>query len=382
MMPQTGDIMDYAILRTAKLKTMGNVAASASHNFRERVTLNADSARTHLNVHEGAENTAELLDKLKARLPDKLRKDGVLCIEYLMTASPEWWNAAVSDKRDAFFKKSREWLIEKHGVENVLYTGTQHDELTPHMVAYVVPIDSRGKMNCKAFLGGRLKLSEMQTSFAEKVSSLGLERGIKGSEAKHEAVRRHYAAVNEPPEKIRRFVLPEPAGFTQTKAAYQDVVQKAHDDWFEGYLQPIIKPWFSMATELQNKKSTYKAKELSISNLSKRDVDVSRREHDFKEIEPQLNEKKTEYRNLKSSIRKAEDYLTDLSEESQLKIAVRQIERQEREIRSLKHSLEYENEARVEAMQKAENLETELSRFKPSKEIERKEPSRGFDFEP
>ena len=72
--------MAYAILRTAKLKTFGNIAASASHNFRERETLNADPERTHLNIHHGAVSSEEVTAKVKSLLPEKFRSDAVLCI--------------------------------------------------------------------------------------------------------------------------------------------------------------------------------------------------------------------------------------------------------------------------------------------------------------
>ena len=41
----------YAILRTAKLKTMGNIAGSIAHNFRTIRTPNADPNRTEDNLH-------------------------------------------------------------------------------------------------------------------------------------------------------------------------------------------------------------------------------------------------------------------------------------------------------------------------------------------
>ncbi len=38
--------MPYAIIRHAKIKTLGNLAASAQHTFRERETPNADPKLT------------------------------------------------------------------------------------------------------------------------------------------------------------------------------------------------------------------------------------------------------------------------------------------------------------------------------------------------
>jgi hypothetical protein len=187
--------MPYAIIRHAKIKTLGNLAASAQHTFRERDTPNADPKLTPQNQHLGATNTAELLERFQQNLPDRLRKNGVLALEYLCTASPEWWQAASKEQRTAFFQRSLDFLRERHGKDNVLYAGTQVDESTPHLVAYVIPKDDKGRMNAAYFVDGRKKLNELQTAFADQVADLGLKRGIEGSKAKHEQVKRHYGLV-------------------------------------------------------------------------------------------------------------------------------------------------------------------------------------------
>ena len=65
----------------------------------------------------------------------------------------------------------------------------------------MVPLDEKGKLNCRALFGGsRYRLSELQDDFAAAMAPLGLERGIKGSRAKHTEVRKYYAAVNSSPD--------------------------------------------------------------------------------------------------------------------------------------------------------------------------------------
>ncbi|MCY7284793.1 MAG: DUF3991 domain-containing protein, partial [Cyanobacteria bacterium CAN_BIN43] len=72
---------------------------------------------------------------------------------------------------------------------------------TPHIHAYMVPLDEKGKLNCRALLGGsRYRLSELQDDFAQAMAILGLERGIKGSKAKHTEISKYYAAVNSAPD--------------------------------------------------------------------------------------------------------------------------------------------------------------------------------------
>ena len=191
--------MKYAILRTQKLKATGAVWRSLKHAFREQPTPNADPAKAAQNAHLGATSAAEAMQRVRARLPDKRRKDAVLAIEYLITASPEAMQELGAQGRDAYFNDALKWLRERHGGANVVYAGIHRDETTPHMYAYVVPLDeATGRLNARKWLGGAKALSEMQTDFAANVGARhGLERGIKGSRAKHERVKRHYGLVNQ-----------------------------------------------------------------------------------------------------------------------------------------------------------------------------------------
>ena len=189
----------YAILRTQKLKATGAVWRSLKHAFREQPTPNADPERASRNAHLGASSAREAMEKVRSRLPDKRRKDAVLCIEYLITASPDAMQKLGPKGCTAYFSDALKWLRERHGAANVVYTGVHRDETTPHMYAYVVPLDeSTGRLNARRWLGGAKALSEMQTDFAATVGARhGLERGIKGSRAKHERVKRHYGLVNQ-----------------------------------------------------------------------------------------------------------------------------------------------------------------------------------------
>ncbi|OLP08714.1 hypothetical protein AGG97_35995 [Klebsiella michiganensis] len=81
----------FAIMRCKKLSGIGSVAASLKHCFRERDTPNADPERLRHNMHMAARSTDEAMGKLREKLPEKRRKDAVLAIEYVLSASPEWW---------------------------------------------------------------------------------------------------------------------------------------------------------------------------------------------------------------------------------------------------------------------------------------------------
>jgi len=216
--------MAFAILRTSKLKTWGEIGGSLSHTYRTRHTPNADPDRLVENSHSH-QSTQAVKDDIANRLPEKRRSDAVLCVEHLITASPEWdgWR---TDREEDFFKRSKAWLESTYGKDNLIGVSIHRDETTPHLIAYVVPLDeSTGRLNCKKWLGGRKKLSAMQTSFANKVENLGLERGLEGSKAEHTTIKEFYAEVakREPIEPIE---VPK-KGFTEFQASYDVRVAEA-----------------------------------------------------------------------------------------------------------------------------------------------------------
>ena len=187
--------MAYAIMRAKKLANMGSVAASMQHCYRERATHNADQERTPDNQHLVAKSTDEAMGKLRDLLPEKRRKDAVLAVEYVMTASPEWFAQATPEQEKAFFQRSLQWLADKYGADRIVTASIHRDEATPHLSAFVVPLTQDKRLSAKEFIGSRDKMRADQTTYASCVADLGLERGIEGSKATHQTIQQHYAAV-------------------------------------------------------------------------------------------------------------------------------------------------------------------------------------------
>jgi hypothetical protein len=182
-------------MRAKKLANMGSEAASMQHCYRERNTHNADQERTHDNQHLGAKSTDEAMGKLRALLPEKRRKDAVLAVEYVMTATPEWFAKATPEQEKAFFQQSLQWLADKYGADRIVTASIHRDETTPHLSAFVVPLTQDKRLSAKEFIGSRDKMRADQTTYAACVANLGLERGIEGSKATHQTIQQHYAAV-------------------------------------------------------------------------------------------------------------------------------------------------------------------------------------------
>ena len=200
--------MSYAIMRCKKLASMGSVASSLQHAYRERETTNADPQRTHENEHRAASSTDEAMGKLRELLPEKRRKDAVLAVEYMLTASPDWWKTASQAQQRQFFDQAQTWLVDKYGADRIITASIHRDETSPHMTAFVVPLTKDGRLSAKEFIGNKAKMVADQTAFAASVRSLGLERGIEGSKARHTRIQAFYEAL-ERPEITHKTITPQ-----------------------------------------------------------------------------------------------------------------------------------------------------------------------------
>jgi len=146
------------------------------------------------------------MGKLRSKLPEKRRKDAVLAVEYMMTASPEWWKTASKEQQQVFFQQSAKWLVDKYGKENVLAFGIHRDETSPHISAFVVPITQDGRLSAKDYIGGRDKLRNDQTTYAQPLERLGLERGVRGSKAQHKTIQKYYGEMEQLPDRVEKEV--------------------------------------------------------------------------------------------------------------------------------------------------------------------------------
>jgi len=242
---------------------MGNIGGSLAHSYRTIETPNADPNLTPKNHHSVA--TPEgVKQAIKDCLPEKRRSDAVLCIEYLITASPEWEGWGKSQEVE-FFKRSAQWLIDQHGEENIAGMSIHRDISTPHLVAYVVPIDQKGKLNCKNFLGGRAKLNKMQTDFANKVADLGLMRGKEGSKAKHTSIKEYYHDINHARDFSITTVSLKPEMF-ESKARYGEKVTAAVIEQIE----PTVKAANSILMDYEKARLDKSVAEASYNSLKKR----------------------------------------------------------------------------------------------------------------
>ena len=206
--------MSLTVCRIQKIKSWGTLKGNEAHTLRERETANANPEIDNVRIIDDASGL-DLVTLVKNKIgPQKIRSNAVLAIEILLSASADYFRpdapheAGVYDKQrlDKFVEATVKWLHSSWG-ERVVRAELHLDEITPHIHAYIVPLDERGKLNCRRLFGGRINLSQLQDSFAEAVAHLGISRGIKGSTAKHTKLKKYYPQIF--PDHFYRILHPD-----------------------------------------------------------------------------------------------------------------------------------------------------------------------------
>jgi len=287
--------MNYCILRAAKLRTFGSIAGSAKHTFREIDTPNADPSRTHLNVTFGAKSSKAICAAIKSRLPEKRRKDAVLCIEYLVTASPEWFKTATVKQQNDYFRAATKWMQDRHGKENIVCLNVQNDETSPHMVVYVVPKTKDGRLSAKDFLGGRAKLSQMQTDFYKAVGEpVGLQRGVEGSKAKHTTAKQYSAILKKNPT-LQPPVKPAPSIMDRVTGK-----AKAAEDKHEAEMAEY-------AAQVEKARNVALLNERARKAQAEAIEDVRKRLAELEEVSAEVEEIRQENKKLRTKVQREKD---------------------------------------------------------------------------
>lgn len=225
--------MAFTICRIQKIKSWGALARSEAHTTREVYTPNANLQIKNLEV-VGDYDNLDLVSKVKNKIgSQKYRSDAVLTVEMLLSASAEYFRpdavheAGSYDKQclDDFVEAVVKWLDNSWG-DRIVKAELHLDEMTPHIHAYLVPLDERGKLNCKALFGTRAKMHQLQDSFANAVEHLGIVRGVKGSVATYTKVKKYYSAVNQD-SQLMDFEpnLPQPQAQESSEVYRQRIIE-------------------------------------------------------------------------------------------------------------------------------------------------------------
>lgn len=207
------EALPFAIIRVEKVRSLGSLRGLGAHHTRAAPTPNADPSAPPPVALAGSGHPYR---DVKALLPAKRRKNAVLAMEHLVTASPEYFrpdNPGAHGQYDqarmeAWRDRAMAFLRARYG--DRLASATLHlDEATPHIQAFVVPLREDGKLDA-ATLFNPAALVRLQDDYAAALAPLGLRRGIEGSKAKHESIKSFYARTKAPATDLPAVTTPRP----------------------------------------------------------------------------------------------------------------------------------------------------------------------------
>lgn len=255
--------MAKAILRTAKLKSASGVRGCAEHNSRSRFTVNADRTRQNETMVDGGQDVYETVMKhiADSGVMRKIRDNAVLAQEIFLSASPEYFRPSdpaaagtwEQDRMEQWRDASLKFLQGKYG-GHMIDCRLHLDESTPHLHAIVVPIvqgPKGSKLSAKECFG-RVDLQRLQDEYPKALQSAGLdiERGIKGSKAKHTKIQEYYGIANRNERRyVPKITKTPPMMVTQNQRnEYKD---RINSQFFQ-----CVKPVFQKArgADLERKK--------------------------------------------------------------------------------------------------------------------------------
>lgn len=179
--------MAYQIFRMEKVRRQGVGGCQAEHNRTEKdVGRFPDSEIDYTKTKDNeylikSKNYWEDIQKtLNKHGIEKWRKDAVVMIDAIYTASPEAMAAMSEEERMQYFVECAEWHQEHFGP--VINAVIHKDETTWHMHIDSVPLlqkdDGSFRLCAKDMFGNRAKMASLQTDLYEKVSKYyNLERG-------------------------------------------------------------------------------------------------------------------------------------------------------------------------------------------------------------
>lgn len=210
--------MAYAILRTKRIREH-QVNQVFMHNLRVdlKFAKHTDPTKTDQNaVLVDSWGLSAGLGKFAEKWDEGIKKTGVQVgknntvkmLEFVLTASPEFFKTASPGQIKQWEKKQVEWAKKEFG-ENLKFMVLHKDEKTPHIHLCILPAVKKVhkyKNQKGEFFKEKHTLSpndfnpkylaELQTRYAEANKGFGLNRGLKRSKANHKTLKDYYANID------------------------------------------------------------------------------------------------------------------------------------------------------------------------------------------
>ena len=253
--------MGYISIQINKAKGSADTGAS-DHIERKTIPKNADPTRTHLNCElvkfpDGVSNRTEAISHRirTAGIKRKITPDQVRAIRIVLSGTHEDMMKIQDESRlDEWCDDNLQWLHRTFGKENTVSAVLHMDEHTPHIHATVVPIVTgerrkarkkqedgkrsyRKKANtvrlCADDVLTREKLVTYHDSYAKAMEKYGLQRGVRGSEARHTTTAQYYRDLKRKTGELEANMLQLQTEQQQAEQQLDEVRQEVKSEKLE-----------------------------------------------------------------------------------------------------------------------------------------------------
>ena len=348
-------------------KTRGSDTGTSGHIERKVQPENADASRTHLNRElvrfpEGVNDRTHAIQyRLKnAGIKRKIAKNQVTVIQINLGGSHEDMKRIEQEGRlDDWANDSLLWLQDTFGKDNIVSAVLHRDETTSHIHAALVPVvtgerrkamkekedkEKTGKRSyrkkstdtvrlCADDVMTRKKMEDYQTTYAEKVAKYGLQRGIKGSEARHKTTQEYYRELYLQQQPLKEDIEQKEQQKSDIERQYTKLTQQADEKTKE--LEKTQQSLDETKQKLQKEKQAVKTAEIktkitgTVSSLLGTPK-YRQLEQEVESLRQITDEKEKEIENLKQKAEKREreyqNYIQELNTQHQTEIREKESE--------------------------------------------------------
>lgn len=338
------------------------------------------------------------IKRIETETGKKTRKDAVVLLDGLFTASPEFFEGKTTQEIKKYFEDCLDFYVKEYcqGDETRVLNAVIHlDETTPHMQVASIPVytsESGNRLNAKIIMGNKTDYRKRQDRFFEAVSEkYGLERGEPASainDKVHTTKREWQAATQEEAiAKNNQVLTAQKEEYTKTKKKLKDTAEKIDLLTTEA----VDKLKVNRVTDILNR-DTVTVDRKSYESIKAVNESINRNVKAITEAE-NIEEKKAELQQINLEIRQAKSkrddvaddylqmkkYLTDNKSNLELTIENAQLEKEN-------NSLKNENKLLKAVINKVSDFIEKHNMPEPLKRglkeitdsLHQKQPSRGI----
>ena len=330
--------MGYISIQINKAKGSADTGAS-DHIERKTTPKNADPTRTHLNRElvqfpDGvADRTEAINHRIRtAGIRRKITPDQVRAIRIVLSGTHEDMVRVQDEGRlDEWCGDNLQWLHRTFGKENTVSAVLHMDEHTPHIHATVVPIVTgerrkagqkkpkeggrtyRKKANtarlCADDVLNRTRLLAYHDDYAKVMVKYDLQRGVRGSEARHVSTAQYY-------RDLRRQTGELEANVRQLQAEQEEAEKRLETARKEINTQKLeavkVEAKTAIIAKVGSLLGSGKIKELEADNRSLQN-EIAAREESIEDLQASLQRQRAQYGRELATVQT--DYIQKLERE-------------------------------------------------------------------